>query len=218
MVDWIAVARAARRVEYVFKPATMGALVAVALLLAPASAGERAWFVVALLFGLAGDVFLMLPEDRFIQGLAAFLVGHLAYVAGFATAGGRACAFLANACAVGSPALVHLAAVAALTLGLLALGAPLLARLLGGARRAALPGLVPAVALYSAVISAMLASAVLSGSLVAAAGALLFYASDTLIGWTRFVGPMRGGRVAVIVTYHTGQALLVLSLVGALSH
>ena len=38
----------------------------------------------ALAFGLAGDVFLLGKSDtRFRLGLAAFLVGHLAYVASF---------------------------------------------------------------------------------------------------------------------------------------
>ena len=45
------------------------------------------------------------------------------------------------------------------------------------------------------------------------AGAALFYASDALIGWERFVEARDGGHLAVMVTYHLGQILLVLSLV-----
>jgi hypothetical protein len=37
-------------------------------------------------------------------------------------------------------------------------------------------------------------------------------ASDSLIGETRFVRPWAGAGVAIMVTYHAGQALLVLSL------
>jgi uncharacterized membrane protein YhhN len=48
---------------------------------------------------------------------------------------------------------------------------------------------------------------------VAIAGAGLFYASDSLIGLARFVRPAPWGPVAVMVTYHAGQALLVASLV-----
>src|SRR5260370_39754675 len=58
-------------------------LIAAALLLHPASEAERALFVVALVLGLAGDVFLMLPDDYLIPGIAVFLAGHLAYTAGF---------------------------------------------------------------------------------------------------------------------------------------
>ena len=46
------------------------------------------WFVVALVFSLAGDVFLMLPnEDLFVPGLGSFLVGHVAYIVGLLVAG-----------------------------------------------------------------------------------------------------------------------------------
>ena len=46
-------------------------------------------FVVALVFSLAGDVFLMLPdEDRwFAFGLGSFLLGHIAFVVMFADRG-----------------------------------------------------------------------------------------------------------------------------------
>ena len=37
----------------------------------------------ALLFSLGGDVFLMLPGNYFIPGLASFLVAHLFYIALF---------------------------------------------------------------------------------------------------------------------------------------
>ena len=37
------------------------------------------------MFSLAGDVFLMLPRDAFVAGLAAFLVAHVCYVVGFWT-------------------------------------------------------------------------------------------------------------------------------------
>src|SRR5919204_5117351 len=81
--SWISVTAGVRRLEYVCKPATMAALAAMALVLVPRSNGERALFVVALLLGLAGDVFLMLPRDYLMPGLVAFLLGHIAYIAGF---------------------------------------------------------------------------------------------------------------------------------------
>ena len=215
VADWIALARGARRLEFACKPAALLALILVALTLTPALPEQRSWFVVALGFGLVGDIFLMLPQDRFIPGLAAFMVGHLAYVAGFATAGGRACAVLPTACTILSPSLVRGLSVAAVTVLVLGLGLPLMVRILRGAARIHQPGLVAGVATYTLVISLMLASATMSGNLLAAAGAMLFFASDGLIGWSRFAEPVPGGRVAIIVTYHLGQALLVLSLLGA---
>jgi uncharacterized membrane protein YhhN len=46
----------------------------------------------------------------------------------------------------------------------------------------------------------------------AAAGAVLFYVSDALIGFSRFVREWPWAPVAIIVTYHLGQAGLVLAL------
>jgi uncharacterized membrane protein YhhN len=59
----------------------------------------------------------------------------------------------------------------------------------------------------------MVVCAVGTGNPVAIAGAVSFYASDALIGWGRFVRSYGWGRLAVMVTYHVGQVLLVLSLV-----
>jgi uncharacterized membrane protein YhhN len=47
---------------------------------------------------------------------------------------------------------------------------------------------------------------------LAVGGAALFFASDTLIAWNRFVRPRPWMPLAIIVTYHVGQAGLVLSL------
>ena len=41
------------------------------------------WFFVGMFFCLVGDVLLALPKDRFLAGLIAFLLGHLAYIAAF---------------------------------------------------------------------------------------------------------------------------------------
>lgn len=195
LVDWWAVAARRRRVEYVAKPGVMVWLIGAALAIDPGgSSWTSALFVLALIFSLAGDVFLMLEEERFIAGLASFLVAHVAYVAGLAA--------------------TELAGAGRLTVGaaVVVVGAALLGRRITSAARDTDPALVAPVALYVVVISAMVASAIATGIAVAVAGAGLFYASDALLAWNRFVAPMRHGRVAVIVTYHLGQALLVASL------
>ena len=56
----------------------------------PVHADTRAWFVAALVLCLAGDVFLMLPGDRFVPGLASFLVGQLLFTVGFSLHPGAA--------------------------------------------------------------------------------------------------------------------------------
>lgn len=188
VADWVAVARGDKRLEYACKPLTMVALAGAAVALVPVSPAQRPWFVAALAFGCAGDVFLMLPRDRFVPGLAAFLVGHLCYVAGFVARG-----------LPGGPWVL-----------LAVLVVPVAVAILRGVRSR--PQLRAPVAVYMVVIVAMLASALASRVLLAAVGALLFVLSDALIGFQRFVRPRAWAPLAIIVTYHVGQGLLVASL------
>jgi uncharacterized membrane protein YhhN len=195
--DWIAKARSQRVLEYVCKPATMVALIVAAGALDPAADAHtrRAWFFAALVFSLAGDVLLMLPRDMFVPGLAAFLVAHVCYLAGFWSSGPT------------TTALVVAVIVVVLVV------APLGRTILVAIGRAGLPGeLRIAVALYMTVISAMLATALATGNVLAAVGATLFVASDSMIAWDRFVRRLAWAPVAIMVTYHLGQAGLVASL------
>jgi uncharacterized membrane protein YhhN len=197
--DWVAKARARDALEYVCKPSTMVALVVAALALEPVDVATRAWFVAALVLSLAGDVFLMLPErelgpaDTFTFGLGSFLLGHVAYIAGFVVRG------------VDSP-LVLAALVGAAVI--VARVAPPIVR---GARRDD-PALGVAVTVYIVVIVTMLLAAWASGLPAAAAGSALFVSSDAMIGWSRFVRRFAHHELAIIVTYHLAQALLVVSL------
>ena len=194
LADWLAVAASRRGLEYVAKPAVMLGLIAVAILLDPVDPTERTFFLVALTFGLISDIFLMLPRDMFLLGLGAALVEHLAYIAGFNHRPLHA-ALLAVAAVI---ALVSVAVIV-----------PPVIRAL----RKNQPGLVWPVTAYVAVFVIMVSSAGSTGSLVALAGALLFFYSDGLLAYNRFVRPVSRGRLANIVLYHAGQALLVLSLV-----
>lgn len=193
VVDWIAVVHSSTRLEYVAKPLVMAGLIAVALVLDPVSALERNLFLVALTLGLISDVFLMLPGDLLLPGLVAALVEHVAYIAGF------------RARALDVPWLIVGAVIA---IASAAVFVPIYVRAL----RRKQPKLVGPVLAYVAVFIVMVASAGGTGSLVALAGALLFFYSDALLGWYRFVDPLPWGRPANIVAYHAGQALLVLSL------
>jgi uncharacterized membrane protein YhhN len=190
----VAVWRSQLRLEYVVKPAVMLALIGVAITLHPQNQAERALFVAALVLGLASDVFLMLPQDLFLPGLVAALIEHLAYVAGF-----RFGALAVAGVFIGL--VIVIAAAAALV--------PRLGSALTNSGHGRLRG--PVIA-YAVVISVMTISATGSGSLVAAAGGLLFFASDALLAWYRFVGPLPWGRPVNIAAYQLGQALLVLSL------
>ena len=192
VLNWIAVEREDKRLEYVAKPATTALLLVAALALTPQSSAERAWFAVALVFCLAGDAFLMLPRDAFVPGLASFLVGHLCFVGGFLASSPRHNAL---------PTLV----VALIVL-------PLAARPIVRSVRAQHADLLIPVVVYCIVIGAMFAVSGVAGSGVAIAGAAVFVASDTILATNRFVRPFAHAHLATMVTYHAALALLVLSL------
>ncbi len=201
IVDWIAADRKIKALEYFAKPATMLALLGW-MWQSVGLGGPMLWFTLGVVFCLAGDVFLMLPVDMFIFGLLAFLLGHVAYIIG-----------LNN----GTPYINWLGGILIVVL-VLYVGwlYPKLARGLSSKGKASLK--LP-VFIYALVISLMVYSAVMTftrvGWPVAAAlpvslGALLFYASDSMLAWDRFSAPLNHARLKVMATYHLGQIGIIL--------
>ncbi|MCP1467504.1 lysoplasmalogenase [Pseudomonas sp. S3E17] len=149
----------------------------------------RRWISLGLIFSLVGDVLLAWPGDLFIFGLGAFLFAHLAYLKAYCS-DCRRLALLPLALALG---------VGAILLGIL------ISHGLGELQ-------VPVV-IYALVISAMLWRALARvgsdvpkrSALLAAAGAVSFVFSDTLIGINRFVLSFDAAPYLLIVTYWLGQ-------------
>jgi uncharacterized membrane protein YhhN len=207
VLDWVAVWKKSKTWEYVFKPATLLALV-IWFWLATDFQGQALWIGLALIFGLAGDVFLMLPFDVFIAGLVAFMLGHISYIIGF------------------NPTLPALTLTGVLIIIVIAAVAFLVGRkVFGGlAHHPDRAILRPGVAVYMLAISLMVVSAGLtlirpewsfSSAAMVAVGAALFFASDSYLALDRFAHPWDTSRIVVIVTYHFGQILLAL---GAAQH
>ena len=194
-IDWVAVHHGHQAMRYVFKPLTLVLLTAAALALDPDDPTVRTWFVVALVMSLAGDIFLMLPGDLFVPGLGVVPAGprRLRRRAARSRASNR------SASSSGSPWWPS--------------PSPSSGRGSSPGVRRTEPALGPPVLAYMGVISAMLVCAIGTAAPLAIAGAGLFYASDALIGWGRFVEARPWGDLAVMVTYHLGQVLLVLFLV-----
>jgi uncharacterized membrane protein YhhN len=198
LADWYAVARGDRRTEIWAKPMTMVGLFAVALALGAADTPAGGWLLAALAWSLVGDVMLLEETDtRFRLGLAAFLVGHLAYVVSFAQLGldppswQWAAWLVLFACLIGTRRVVP-------------------ATFLRGGRALALP-----VAVYTVVIGAMVIVAFDTGLPLVALGAAVFAASDSVLAVDRFVEPRPWAPVTVMVTYHVAQALLVAGVLAA---
>ncbi|MFM2438502.1 MAG: hypothetical protein RLZ55_1321 [Actinomycetota bacterium] len=190
-VDWWGVARGEGRLIYVAKPAVMVLLMAAVALMPGLPGPLRACVLIGQAAGLVGDVAMMLQKTT--PGSAAFLVGHLAYLAAWlqywrswvwAVIGALACAVLL------------------LTLGRrIAAGAGARNRLLGRI-----------VVVYLFAICAMAVGAFGTAALAIAASSVLFLASDTLLGWSRFVVNRPSARIWVHVLYHVAQVGFVLGL------
>ncbi len=70
--------------HYVFKPLTMILIILLAILTGTGVPTAYKYLIlIALIFSLGGDVFIMLDRENPIKGLAAFLIAHVFYVSAF---------------------------------------------------------------------------------------------------------------------------------------
>lgn len=185
--------------HYVFKPGTTLVIAALVLRAAESERGYRTAILAGLAFSTLGDVFLMLPGDRFVFGLASFLVAHLAYLFAFT----RRAPFAA----VRWPFFAY-GAVAAGVAGILWPNLP--------------DALRPPVAVYVVVLAAMAAQAAVAwrrapaqATACAALGGAFFVASDAMLAIDRFVAPFAAARPSVLATYWIAQTLIALSVFNA---
>jgi alkenylglycerophosphocholine/alkenylglycerophosphoethanolamine hydrolase len=181
------------RLETVSKPLTTILVIWVAV----AAGGSRTSTVLAvigLICCLVGDIALLDVVDRFVVGLGAFLVGHIVFIAMFAT--------LHLPCPGWGIAAAIIIAVHGALIG---------RRIVSGAADQD-PKLRIPVTAYLFVISAMFVVAVTTGRWWAVAGAVAFVVSDTVLGWRAFVRERSWMALAVMVTYHAALVGLALSL------
>jgi len=193
------------RLEYIAKPAVMIALF-IWLWTSAGLNGALLWFGLGILLSLAGDVLLMISLDRlFIAGLIAFLFAHVAYVIGFNTP---------------LPTLSAWGFILAFMIGIS--GVRVIRQIVAPLHSKGQAGLRIPILLYALVISLMLLSAMLkltdtswqaSAALLVALGAFLFYLSDIILAWMKFVAPIQNGRIYNILAYHLGQIALIAGVV-----
>ncbi|NJC97328.1 MAG: lysoplasmalogenase [Anaerolineae bacterium] len=193
------------RLEFVAKPAVMVCLF-IWLYLGTGLQGLTFWFGLGVLFSLAGDVLLMISLDRmFIFGLIAFLSAHVAYLFGFQNE------------------LREVNAWSVLLIVILSINAlRVMRRIVSAVRAKGQTRLVNPVVLYSVVITVMLYAAMTTisnpewktgASFLVSVGAFLFYLSDIILAWNKFVAPIKNGRLLNIAAYHLGQIGLIAGVV-----
>ncbi|CAN5119059.1 lysoplasmalogenase [soil metagenome] len=185
---------------FVFKPATTLLIIAHAW---PRGTGlQRRLILAGLVLSLAGDVFLLWPQQGFLPGLVSFLLAHLAYIG----------AFCVPVRLAASPRVfIAYGVIAALILWQLWPGIP-----------APLRG--PVVA-YVVCLAAMAAQAGAwwrqragSGSAdeplarLAAIGGVLFMASDSLLATNKFALELPLASLWILATYWAAQWCIASSL------
>lgn len=157
------------------------------------------FLLTGLLFCLAGDVFLALPQKMmFLLGLTSFLIGHVFYViAFFGVAGINQWTLAGTLVAVVTSGWVYMW----LRPHLGAMNGPVL--------------------LYMFVITVMLSGAwsvlgdsrlTLTGRVMVFGGSLLFYFSDIFVARERFLKSEFLNRLTGLPMYYTGQFLLAFSV------
>ncbi len=188
--------RGATRVAYVFKPLTIALLIGFVAVVPHPDRLYAVFIVAGLALSLAGDVFLMLPRDRFIAGLLSFLAAHVAYILA-----------LSRGVPFGARPLLLVPFIAAALLVLRILWPRLgKLRLPVVVYVAVLVGMAGQAAGRAAVIQTAPASA-------AAVGAALFVISDAVLAINRFRRTFRAAQAVVMSTYVSAQALIALSVV-----
>ena len=181
--------------HYLFKPLTLVFIILIALLQKnPTSPFYRQLIIAGLIFSLAGDILLMLPQDRFIPGLVSFLAAHVFYIAAFMRESGRALSFYTLI-----PFVIY--------------GCLMLRALWPHLGKMRLPVLAYMLAIllmgWAAAGRRMLTEQ--PGSLLAFLGAILFIASDSALALDKFKGHFRSAQLLILSTYFTAQWLIALS-------
>lgn len=193
-----------RGLQFFAKPAVMVTLF-IYLWTSTGLQGATLWFGLGMLLSLAGDVLLLWIDRFFLYGLVAFLLAHVSYLVGFNMP-------------TSPVSLWGLLLAVIVGLG----GARVMRRILSSIVEKGQARMRTPVAVYGAVISLMLLSAMLKltdpawgagASLLVGLGAFLFFLSDIVLAWNKFVTPIQNGRMLNIGMYHIGQILLAAGVV-----
>jgi uncharacterized membrane protein YhhN len=185
-----------RGLVYFFKPLAMISIIAIAFGKSfPALTYYQGAIIFGLLFSLIGDIFLV-RHEHFIQGLVSFFIAHLFYIAAFV---------------LFTPSRSWLAVSALPVVACLAVMLWVLWPRLGKLK-------VP-VMLYTIIIALMgwqaLNRLIEAGdikSVFAAAGALLFMASDSILAINKFRYSFHHAQLLLLITYFLAQWLIALSV------
>ncbi len=188
--------RGPRRHVYVFKPVTTILILVIATQTGwPDASLYKYAILVGLVFSLTGDVFLMLPSDRFLAGLVSFLIAHVCYVVAFTSGTGFSFAL---------PLLVPFAVYGVVVFSILAPHT--------GKMKLPVLAYVVVILLMAWQACGRWSQTGGTGALLAFLGAVLFVVSDSVLALDRFRGKFQAARLLTLLTYFSAQWLIALSL------
>lgn len=206
VIDWIAILFTWKRVEFLSKPSVI-LLLLTWLILVGGQNPQIWWFAAALIFSLAGDVFLLFSNRYFLPGLFSFAIAHLTYALGL------------------NPTFPPINIASLTLLLLISFSITQLYRFffarpeIQDKVNLRKPILVYLIALGLLVFSALVTMVrpekewQIYPALLASTGALLFFSSDILSAWNRYIHPTRANRILITIMYHIAQFTLIFAAV-----
>lgn len=209
VTNWIASFQHKRRLYAITKVSALFLLI-IFFLLNTTPNSNLIWFLIALIFSLAGDILLLFPTRVFLLGLLSFLLAQVAYIIGFNQTPSPV-----------FPAIIGLLVI----LGLFLIVFMALEKEVK--KKPDLKRMRLSILLYVLMLSTMALSAGLNlfkpvWQLLAAAlttiGGMLFLVSDFSLAYNRFLKLFKRADVLVIVTYHLAQLALVSGVLLQFNH
>jgi uncharacterized membrane protein YhhN len=181
---------------YFFKPLTIGLIILICIFQSVEVSSVYQYLIISgLFFALIGDIFLMLPSNRFLYGLFSFLITHILYII----------AFIGDS----SFPINYLYLIPCLIIGVIIL--KLLLPYAGNKR-------IP-VLLYSIILLFLLWQAIgrfdasfTHSSIAALVGTIFFIISDVSLAFNRFVRTFKNSQLLTLSTYYTAQLFIAYSV------
>ncbi|NQT61855.1 MAG: lysoplasmalogenase [Candidatus Marinimicrobia bacterium] len=181
---------------YLFKPLTLVIIILFAFFqVSEVSLFYKVMIISGLAFSMLGDIMLMLPTDKFLHGLASFLLAHILYISAFVSDSTFPVNYL-------------------YLIPLLIIGALILRTLLPRVGGKTVP-----VVLYSLILVMLLWQSIgrveLSyghSSFVALIGSIFFISSDVALVLNRFIKKHKDSQLLILSTYYIAQLLIAYSI------
>ena len=180
----------------IFKPLTLILIILIAIFFPAIDIKYKIFIISGLIFSIVGDMSLIFPEQHFIKGLIAFLIGHICYIIAFVVSGG-----------------FHFTIW--IFLPIIIVGMLYLQLIIKYTGKMTIP-----IIIYISIIIIMGWMAIerfnslpTNGTFIAAAGAILFMISDAVLALNKFRKPFFSAELIILTTYFTAQWLLAISVI-----